>query len=141
MPEELMPAPAPSAERDALGHLLPGHAKLAGRQKGALNRFTRAIREEGAAHMREMEARGIPANPIKIFLHVAEQAYLKNDLDLMLRAAVATANVYLPTKTAIEIDLPDEGEAEEKRIAIAAVLSKWTPRELRGGCDVKPSTV
>jgi len=134
MPEPKTAVTAPA--RDEKGRVLPGHRPPgAGRPKGALNHFTRAIREEGAEQIREMETRGIPANPIKILLHVAEKAHEKGDLELMLKAGIALAGVFLPTKMALEIDIADEGEAEEKRVAIAAVLAKWTPRELRAGGD------
>ena len=52
----------------------------------------------------------------------------KDDLELMLRASIALADRYLPSKTAIEIDLPDAGENERKLIEIQARLAKWTPR-------------
>jgi len=143
MPEPITAVTAPkNPDHDAVGKFAPGN-KAQGRPRGALNHFTRAIREEGATAIREMEARGLPANPIKILLHVAEKAHAKGDLELMLKAGIALAGVFLPTKMALEIDIADEGEAEEKRVAIAAVLAKWTPRELRagGGSDAQPSDI
>jgi hypothetical protein len=99
------------------------------RAKGALNKFTKAMREEGALQIREMEERGIPANPIRAMLHVLEAAFKKNDLELMLRASIAVADRYLPSKTAIEIDVADAGESERTVLEIQARLAKWTPKD------------
>jgi hypothetical protein len=99
-----------------------------GKPKGALNKFTKLMREEGALMIREMEARGVPANPIRAMLHVLETAFNKGDLELMLRASIAVADRYLPAKTAIEIDVADAGESEQKVLEIQARLAKWTPR-------------
>jgi hypothetical protein len=119
---------SPTAIMRTEGVFAPGHPKVGGRPKGALNRFTKAMREEGAEMIRQMESNGTPANPIKAMLHVLEAAYNKNDLELMLRASIALADRYLPSKTAIEIDLPDAGENERKLIEIQARLARWTPR-------------
>ena len=107
------------------GSFVPGNP---GRPKGALNRFTKAMREEGAEQIRQMEANGTPANPIKAMLFVLEAAYKKDDLELMLRASIALADRYLPTKSAIEIDIPDAEDSERKVLEIQARLARWTPR-------------
>jgi hypothetical protein len=111
------------------GMLHRGRGPGLGKTKGALHKFTKAMREEGALQIREMEERGIPANPIRAMLHVLEAAFKKNDLELMLRASIAVADRYLPAKTAIEIDVADAGESERKVIEIQARLATWTPKD------------